>query len=91
MSEARPWRIEVSSRAEKELKRMPSAEQARVKQALDGLRVAPERGDVRKLTGRASQSRLRVGDYRVIFARDDEARAIVVLHVLPRGRAYRGV
>jgi mRNA interferase RelE/StbE len=33
--------------------------------------------------------RLRVGDWRVRFDRDDEARVIVVLRVLPRGRAYR--
>jgi mRNA-degrading endonuclease RelE of RelBE toxin-antitoxin system len=42
---------------------------------------------VRKLG--AQEWRLRVGDWRVRFDRDDEAQAIVVLRVLPRGRAYR--
>jgi mRNA-degrading endonuclease RelE of RelBE toxin-antitoxin system len=32
--------------------------------------------------------RLRVGDWRVRFAFDDQQRVIVVLRVLPRGRAY---
>ena len=45
-------------------------------------------GDVRRLTGQDSL-RLRVGEWRVIFAYDAENRAIIVLRVLPRGRAYR--
>jgi mRNA-degrading endonuclease RelE of RelBE toxin-antitoxin system len=32
--------------------------------------------------------RIRVGDWRVRFTRDDSARTIHVTHVLPRGRAY---
>jgi len=89
MREARPWHIEISSRAETELKRLPAAVQTRVKRALDGLDAQQQR-DVRKLTDRENQFRLRVGDYRVLFARDDVARTIIVLHVLPRGQAYRG-
>jgi len=42
---------------------------------------------VRKLTG-LEEWRLRVGDWRVRFIRDDAARVIYVTRVLPRGRAY---
>jgi mRNA-degrading endonuclease RelE of RelBE toxin-antitoxin system len=35
-----------------------------------------------------TKHRLRVGDWRVRFERDASAREIVVLRVLPRGRAY---
>jgi len=42
---------------------------------------------LRKLKGRA-ESRLRVGDWRVIVELDLEARTIVIQRVLPRGRAY---
>ena len=35
------------------------------------------------------QWRLRVGDWRVRFSRDPGSRTILVLRVLPRGRAYR--
>jgi len=89
VGEDRPWRIEVARRAEVELKRLPAHEQARIRLALDRLIQGPEQGDVRKLGGRENQWRLRVGDYRVLFSRDSAARVIVVLHVLPRGRAYR--
>lgn len=38
--------------------------------------------------GQPAYRRLRVGDWRGRFAFDDEHRVIVVLGVLPRGRAY---
>lgn len=43
--------------------------------------------DVLKLTGQDTW-RLRVGDWRVIFERDETIRVIGVVRVLPRGRAY---
>jgi mRNA-degrading endonuclease RelE of RelBE toxin-antitoxin system len=45
-------------------------------------------GDVRRLTGEENL-RLRVGDWRVIFTYDVGRRSIIILRVLPRGRAYR--
>jgi mRNA interferase RelE/StbE len=42
---------------------------------------------VLKLTGQDAW-RLRVGDWRVIFERDEAIRVIGVVRVLPRGRAY---
>jgi mRNA-degrading endonuclease RelE of RelBE toxin-antitoxin system len=55
--------------------------------ALEQLAANDPRADVRKLAG-ADEHRLRVGDWRVRFRRDPEVREIVVLRVLPRGRAY---
>jgi mRNA interferase RelE/StbE len=45
-------------------------------------------GDVKRLVG-GTLWRLRIGDWRVIFERDDERRLILVLEVHPRGSAYR--
>ncbi len=47
------------------------------------------RGDVRALTGSPGEFRLRVGDWRVRYELDIEAELLIVLRVLPRGRAYR--
>jgi mRNA-degrading endonuclease RelE of RelBE toxin-antitoxin system len=47
----------------------------------------PRAGDIRKLQG-STEWRLRIGDLRVRFTFDDEARVIHVIRVLPRGRAY---
>jgi mRNA interferase RelE/StbE len=59
----------------------------RVLDAIDRLCAEDAAGDVRRLAGRP-EFRLRVGDWRVLFVRDDERRAVRVLRVLPRGRAY---
>jgi mRNA interferase RelE/StbE len=44
-------------------------------------------GDVATLAGADDEWRLRVGDWRVRFTRDDHG-TVQVLRVLPRGRAY---
>jgi mRNA-degrading endonuclease RelE of RelBE toxin-antitoxin system len=56
--------------------------------ALDRL-AGEDAGDVRKLSGRHDEWRLRVGGYRVLFNRLEDARVLIVVHVLERGRAYR--
>ena len=45
-------------------------------------------GDVRRLQGVEKLWRLRVGDWRVIFGRDDQRRVIDVRAVRARGGAY---
>lgn len=49
----------------------------------------PTQGDVRKLQGKPDEWRLCVGGWRIRFAFDGGTRSIVILRVLPRGRAYR--
>jgi mRNA interferase RelE/StbE len=55
--------------------------------ALERLATNDPRIEERKLTG-LEEWRIRVGDWRVRFTRDGNARVIYVTHVLPRGRAY---
>ena len=45
-------------------------------------------GDVRRLVNLDAEYRLPVGPWRVLFDRDDAARVLTILHVLPRGGAY---
>ncbi len=88
MSDDPQWRIVVVARAEGELKRLPPRDQARVRQALDGLRAGPGTAGLRRLIGR-DEWRLRVGNCRVLLRLDFSHRTFVVTRVLPRGRAYR--
>ena len=74
--------------AERDLFRLPPAERERVEAALDRLALT-ERGDVRPLVDSPGEYRLRVGDIRVRFTVNRAASTIVLLRVLPRGRAYR--
>jgi mRNA-degrading endonuclease RelE of RelBE toxin-antitoxin system len=59
----------------------------RILDALDRLVRDPPAGDVVKLTGR-EEWRLSVGDWHVRMRFDDAQSTVIVLRVLPRGRAY---
>lgn len=67
---------------------MPSATMDRIRDGIDGLIPWPGRGDYRRLVG-LPEWRLRVGEWRVRFAVDAASSAVVILRILPRGRAYR--
>lgn len=84
-----PWRIELTRAAQRDLRRLDPPVRRRVNDALIELAQAPLASPaLRKLTG-SQQSRLRVGDWRVRLTLDTQARVLVVMRVLPRGRAYR--
>ncbi len=87
---ARPYAVQFTETALKNLKRCPGNDQrlilARIEQlAADPLIMA----NVKRLVNFDVAYRLRVGNYRILFERDDEIRIIDVIDVLPRGRAYR--
>ena len=83
------WRVTVSPRAEREIKRLTLQDQGRISRALDALTEFPKKGDLRKLREAKDEWRLRVGDLRIRFRLDTPRRTVVVLRVLPRDRAYR--
>ena len=86
---ATPWRVELTRSAQRDLRRLDPPVRERVRIALVGLAEDPYgSAGLRRLTGRP-ETRLRVGDWRVLLTLDPEARTIVVLRILPRGRAYR--
>lgn len=66
---ADPRHIEISSRAERDLRRLQRRELARVLDGLDGLvaEPPPENLDVKQLAGHPGWLRLRVGDFRVLY------------------------
>jgi mRNA interferase RelE/StbE len=84
---AEPWSVEFERRAARDLERLDPQVKQRVLGAIDRLASDPHSAALRKLTGR-QESRLRVGDWRVIVELDVSERTIVIARVLPRGRAY---
>jgi mRNA-degrading endonuclease RelE of RelBE toxin-antitoxin system len=82
------WSIAFIPSGRKDLNRLDQQVRRRVYTALQRLAADPDHTTgVRKLTGR-SDSRLRVGDWRVSFETDRESRTVIVHRVLTRGRAY---
>jgi mRNA interferase RelE/StbE len=72
-----------------DLRRLDHQIRRRAIDALDGLSPQPPRGDIRCLTGIEAEWRLRVGDWRVRFTREQTTNTVHVLRILPYGRAYR--
>jgi mRNA interferase RelE/StbE len=84
------WRVEITRPAARDLKRLDAPVRERILAAFGGLKTDPATGDIKRVTGpKPPQWRLRVGDWRVRFNRDHDARTVLILRVLPRGRAYR--
>ena len=84
------YKLTFKRQAIKALRKMPSPPARRIRRELDELAENPDRRDldVNALRGRRG-FRLRVGEMRVIFERDDDACIIDVLRIAPRGQAYR--
>jgi mRNA interferase RelE/StbE len=82
-----PWSVELERRATKDLRRLDPPTRERIVEAIERLADDPGTAELRRLRGRA-ESRLRVGDWRVIVELNRSSRTIVVCRVLPRGRAY---
>lgn len=82
------WDVQLTRRAEKDLARLDPPIKHRILEALAQLAHDPRASHgVRKLTGRP-ESRLRVGDWRVIFEVNLRRHEVYVIRVLPRGNAY---
>jgi len=82
------WRLDVTPSARRDLRRLDPPIRRRVLEALDQLAADPLAASLVKLTGRP-ESRLRVGDWRVLVRLDHDEQIVVVIHIRPRGRAYR--
>lgn len=79
------YNINLTKKAEKFIKRQDKDTQKRIIRAIIEL---PE-GDVKKLKGMNDIYRLRVGDFRVIFEKNDNELIIVVIDIGNRGQVYK--
>lgn len=78
----------IEAKADKELGKLPTEVQERIDEAIDGLADDPQPPGSRKLRGRDGR-RLRVGDYRVLYAVDDAEMTVTVIRVGHRKDVYR--
>ena len=86
-----PYRVELAPAAQRQLRRLPPGDAARLRGPILALGMDPRPLGVTKLTG-SDFWRLRVADLRVIYDVDDAARLILVLKVARRSEStYRRV
>ena len=81
--------VDLSSRASRELGRLPREIKESVSSRIEALADNPFPSGVVKLRGLKDAYRVRVGRYRILFRVVWEERGIVVFRIAPRGRAYK--
>lgn len=85
------WRVELAPAAQRQLRRLPPGDAARLRGPILALAIDPRPPSAAKLVD-SDFWRLRVADLRVVYAIDDEAGLVVVLRVARRSEStYRRV
>jgi mRNA interferase RelE/StbE len=84
------FKVFISPRARRDLKKVPEEILPLVAEVIDSLEFSfyPEHRDVKKLRGLKSGYRIRIGDWRILYFVDFEGKAIYISNILPRKGAY---
>jgi mRNA interferase RelE/StbE len=80
--------VRISSTASKELAALPREAQRRIAPRLRALATAPRPRGATALSG-SDHLRLRIGDYRVIYAIRDQGLLVLVVRVAHRREVYK--
>ncbi|MEZ5936009.1 MAG: type II toxin-antitoxin system RelE/ParE family toxin [Alphaproteobacteria bacterium] len=85
------YELQLARQPMRYLRRLAGRDAKRIRSALDRLAAAPDRTDmdIKPLAGRPG-FRVRVGDCRVIYERQDEIRALTIERIALRGDVYKG-
>lgn len=76
------YRVELASRAQRELRRVPESDRRRISGAL--VRLSEEPRPIGSVKLKGPLYRLRVGRYRVIYAVSDREESVVALKIARR-------
>jgi mRNA interferase RelE/StbE len=82
--------LQVSSRAQKQLSKIPSNYAAAIHTSLNKLIEEDVVMDIKKMQGEESTYRLRIGNYRVIFEHHKKTILILVIEIGHRKDIYKG-
>ncbi len=91
MAEKAIWKVIIHRRAEKVLYRLPKDALERIRAAIRKLTQDPKPEGCKKLAGYDNLYRVRVGDWRISYAIEEEQLIILILEIAPRGDAYRNL
>jgi mRNA interferase RelE/StbE len=82
------YSLVIKKSAERELRTIPKPDLRRVTERMRGLAQDPRPTGSEKLSGQ-DRYRVRQGDYRIIYAVDDETRTVQVVKIGHRREVYR--
>jgi len=83
------YRIEISPRAAREIRALPRQLQVRISARLTALANDPRPPGTKLLSGEEGLYRIRVGDYRVVYAVEDDVLLVLVVKVGHRRDVYQ--
>ena len=84
------YQIIVKTSARKELKKLPVSVATSIAVKIDGLAKNPRPEGCKKLVNNKEELwRIRVGDYRILYAIDDSIRIVDIHHVGNRREIYK--
>ena len=83
------YEIRFRRSADKDLGRLDASVQRRVMKAVEELAKVPRPSGCKKLHGSDDTYRIRVGDYRVVYAVDDSALIVAIERIRHRREVYR--
>lgn len=83
--------LAITSTARRDMRRLPSDIQRRVDKTILALLEDPRPPGCLKLSGSDDLFRVRVGDYRVIYAIDDKNSRLIVARVRHRREVYENL
>lgn len=84
----REYDVRLAPAAAREFRRLQGSLRDRIRTAIDGLAANPRPRGAVKLAGR-DDYRIRVSDYRVVYAVDDSERLVIVARIAHRREVYR--
>ncbi len=83
------YRIEISSSAEKSLKKIPKKDINKIIESIQILAINPYPDGCRKLAGEENAFRIRQGHYRIIYEVEGKKLLILILKIGHRKDIYR--
>ncbi len=83
------YRIELTPAAVRQIRRLPSRDRQRIGVRIDSLTGGPRPRGSKRLAGPGGLYRIRLGDYRIVYAVRDELLLVVVVGVGHRKDVYR--
>jgi len=89
MPETGAWQVLLLREPKKILTKVPGDLRRRLLAALHGLAANPRPAGCKRLQGQTNLYRVRVGDWRISYAIEDDKLIVLIVEVAPRGGAYR--
>lgn len=83
------WQIIFTRQPQKILRKIPKDLLSRLDLAIQALSNEPRPPGCKKLAGYDNLYRIRIGDWRVSYALEEDRLIVLILEIAPRGGAYQ--